>query len=224
MLSTAAPGVVNSSATSTSASASRTPDPFAASSRPIDTTTSAACYAATARTSLPIFPAPKSAIRRVVTPPPSARPLGSPEIRTPKGQGLRYIYANGVVLHHAEKTQDGQGVNGVVFVGTDGKVEVNRGHIKTWPEEIGKTQLGDGDVHLYRSPGHRQDWINCIRTRQRPICDVAVGASSVTVCHLGNIAYWIGRGFKWDPQKQEIIGDQAASRWLDRPKRGTWRL
>jgi hypothetical protein len=43
------------------------------------------------------------------------------------------------------------------------------------------------------------------------------------VCHLGNIAYWVGRPIKWDPDKREIIGDAEASRWLDRPKRAPWR-
>ena len=146
---------------------------------------------------------------------------GAPEIRkTPdpeKGEGLVFKYANGVPVYHG-------GANGILFTGTDGKVEVNRGYFRTWPDEIGQEPLGANDVHLYESPGHRQDWLNCIRSRQRPICDVAIGASTITTCHLGNIAYWLGRPIKWDPTKGEIIGDEEASRWLDRPRRGPWRL
>jgi predicted dehydrogenase len=145
---------------------------------------------------------------------------GPVEIIPPDGREydtLTYKYANGVTMYHGE-------ANGVMFTGTDGKVEVNRGYFQTWPEEIGEEPLGPNDVHLYESPGHRTDWLNCIRTRKRPICDVAVGCSSVTVCHLGNIAYWLGRPIKWDPVKEEIIGDEEASRWLDRPKRAPWRL
>jgi predicted dehydrogenase len=134
-----------------------------------------------------------------------------------KGPTLKYVYANGVPMIHG-------GANGILFTGTNGKVEVNRGYFKTWPDEIGKEPIGPNDLHLYESPGHQQDWLNCIRTRGRPIADVAVGASSVTVCHLGNIAYWLGRPLKWDPVKREIIGDELASRWLDRPKRAPWRL
>ncbi len=130
---------------------------------------------------------------------------------------LTYRYANGVTMYHG-------GANGILFTGTDGKVEVNRGYFKTWPERIGQEPLGPDDVHLHESPGHHQDWVNCIRNRRRPICDVAIGASSVTVCHLGNIAWWLGRTLKWDPEKREIIGDAVASRWLDRPKRAPWRL
>ncbi len=130
---------------------------------------------------------------------------------------LTYKYASGVVMYHG-------GANGVLFTGTDGKIEVNRGYFKTWPDSIGQEPLGPNDVHLYESPGHHQDWFNCIRSRQRPICDVGIGASSVTVCHLGNIAWWLGRAIKWDPAKQQIVGDEVAARWLDRPKRAPWRL
>ena len=59
--------------------------------------------------------------------------------------------------------------------------------------------------------------------RKRPICDVEIGHRSVTVCHLGNIAYWLGRPIKWDPAKEEIIGDEEATRGLIGPsgRRGT---
>lgn len=152
---------------------------------------------------------------------------GPVEIIPPDGKDydtLTYKYASGVVMYHASKAEGHGSVNGILFVGSDGRIEVNRGYFRTWPDEIGRTPLGANDVHLYRSPGHREDWVNCIRNRQRPICDVLVGASSITVCHLGNIAYWLGRPLKWDPARKEIIGDSEASRWLDRPKRAPWRL
>ena len=66
--------------------------------------------------------------------------------------------------------------NGILFIGTDGKVEVNRGYFRTWPEEIGQEPIGPNDLHLYESPGHQVDWLNCVRSRKRPICDVAIGA------------------------------------------------
>ena len=80
------------------------------------------------------------------------------------------------------------------------------------------------DVHLYESPGHHRDWLNCIRTRKRPICDVEIGARSVTVCHLGNLAYWYGRKLRWDPQNWQFIGDDEANTWLDRQQRDPWQL
>lgn len=130
---------------------------------------------------------------------------------------LTYRYANGVEMVRG-------GANGILFIGDEGRIEVNRGHFHTDPECVGTSPLGPNDEHLYESPGHVADWVECIRTRRRPICDVEIGASSATVCHLGNIAWWLGRTIRWDPQHKEIIGDPAASRWLDRPRRAPWRL
>ncbi len=130
---------------------------------------------------------------------------------------LTYIYDNGVILRRAE-------ADGIRFNGTHGQIEVNRGFLKSTPEKLIDEPIRPNDARLFASPGHHQNWINCIRTRRRPICDVAIGASSVTMCHLGNIATWVGRPLRWDPQKQQIIGDEAAARWLDRPQRAPWRL
>lgn len=149
---------------------------------------------------------------------------GPVEIIPPGKEPLTMVYANGVRMFRASDAPGHGGVNGVLFTGTEGRVEVNRGYIKTWPETLMNERFGPDEIHLYDSPGHKQDWINCIRSRQRPICDVAIGASSVTVCHLANIASWLDRPIKWDPVKGEMVGDLEASRWVDRPKRGPWRL
>ncbi|HOB76469.1 MAG TPA: Gfo/Idh/MocA family oxidoreductase [Phycisphaerae bacterium] len=141
-----------------------------------------------------------------------------------KNEPMTFIYANGVRMIRCQQAEGHGSVNGVLFVGTEGRVEVNRGYLKTWPESLVNERIGPGEIHLYESPGHKQDWINCIRNRKRPICDVAIGASSVIVCHLGNIAYWLQRPIKWDPARGEIVGDTEASRWLDRPRRAPWRL
>jgi predicted dehydrogenase len=140
---------------------------------------------------------------------------GPVEIHPPDGKDFQHItfkYPNGVIM---EKDN----ANGILFQGTEGKVEVNRGYLKTWPDSLMKVQLKPGDVHLYESPGHKEDWYRCIRSRQRPICDVEVGASTITTCHLSNIAVWLNRPIRWDPVKRQIVGDEEASRWLDRPKR-----
>ena len=130
---------------------------------------------------------------------------------------LMYRYDDGITLTHSG------GGNGVLFEGTEGKIEVNRGHLKTWPDDLMKVPTQAGEVQLYRSPGHHEDFLECVRTRRKPICDVAIGASSVTVCHLGNIAWWLGRKLQWDPV-QHVFDDAEANRWIDRPRRAPWVL
>jgi predicted dehydrogenase len=143
----------------------------------------------------------------------------------PKAEkGLRYVYADGVVVFHAGKDDSGKGVNGITFVGSDGKIFVNRGYLKSAPEDIVKQPLGVHDVRLYQSPGHQRDWIECVRSRRRPLCDVEIGARSVTVCHLGNLAYWNHRKLRWDPDHWQFVEDPEANKWLDREHRDPWKL
>jgi hypothetical protein len=57
------------------------------------------------------------------------------------------------------------------------------------------------------------------------VADVEVGHRTITACHLGNISYWLGgRKLRWNPEKEEIIGDPEAARWLDRPMRAPWKI
>jgi len=131
------------------------------------------------------------------------------------GRGLRYLYANGVEMLHGDS-------GGVLFIGSEGKILVNRGKFEATPHALGEAPLPDNAIRLYKSTNHLSDFISCMRTRKKPICDVEIGCRSVTVCHLGNLAYWNHRHLKWDPAKEQFIGDAEANQWLDRPKRGGW--
>ena len=131
---------------------------------------------------------------------------------------LTYKYANGATMYHRG------GSKGVKFFGTDGWIEVSRGYLKTFPEELKATPTQPGEVHLYQSKNHRGNLIDCIKSRRKTICDVEIGCRSVTVCHLGNLAYWLKRPLKWNPDKEEFVNDPEANRWIDRPKRGEWKL
>jgi len=132
-------------------------------------------------------------------------------------RGVKYVYSGGVEMIHG-------GPGGCVFEGTEGKLHINRGHLSSEPESIIQEPLADDEVHLYKSPGHHRDWLNSIRSRQRPVADVEIGARSVTVCHLGNLAYWNRRKLTWDPQAWRFVDDEEANQWLDRPRRDPWQL
>lgn len=147
--------------------------------------------------------------------------------------GVRLRYANGVEVEHA--TSDG-----VIFFGTAGKVYVNRGKFDFWlgnepktkPEEklIDKLNRIDSEylvapkVPLYRSTDHKADWIAAIKHRKAPICDVEIGARSVTVCHLVNLAYYHGKPFKWNPQREQFGVGTGDPGWLDVPTRTPWQV
>jgi predicted dehydrogenase len=132
---------------------------------------------------------------------------------------ITYEYADGVPMICAANNP-----HGIVFEGSAGKVWVDRGFLESDPVDLIKQELGPDDVHLYESPGHHANFLDCIKTRERPICDVEVGHRSITVCHLGNIAIRSGRVLEWDPVTERITNDPELNRWLHRPYRAPWVL
>ena len=150
---------------------------------------------------------------------------------------LTYRYASGVLLQVVGPHLDGRNVFvpegwdvktrltnfGALFVGENGWVQVGRGgYLRTHPAEIlegARRRPGQGMI-----AGHHQNWLNCIRTRERPACDVSVGCQSTILSHLGCIAHWTGRALTWDPATEVFVGDDDANRWLGRPMRSPWTL
>ncbi len=132
------------------------------------------------------------------------------------GVGVRYLYDDGVEIVHG-------GPSGCVFHGERGTLHIDRGLLKSDPEDIVKTPLADDEVHLPVSPGHHRNWLDCVQSRQRPIADVEYGARTVTTIHLGNLAYWHGRSFQWDPVKWQF-GDSRDNSLLDIERRDPWQL
>ena len=66
--------------------------------------------------------------------------------------------------------------------------------------------------------------MECIKTREDPICDVEIGHRSVSVCHLANIAIRLGRKIQWDPVQEAVVGDEEANRLLKPEMREPWTL
>lgn len=138
---------------------------------------------------------------------------GPVEIIPPDGKEhkqLTFVFANGVRIYH------GGGEGGILTCqGTRGKIS-EKNNRQTPPSIVIPNYQGRGGIF--------GDFLHCVRTRQRPFRDIAVAHRTVTVCHLGNIAYWLDRRLQWDPVKEEIVGDFEANQWLSRPKRAPWHL
>jgi hypothetical protein len=143
---------------------------------------------------------------------------GPTEIYPPErgDTGLRFVYANGVEMFHG-------GPTGCTFEGTEGTIYVDRGRIESTPASILREPLSSSDFHLPAvGDNHRQNWLDCIRTRQRPVADVEIGARSAQVCQLANIGYQLRRSLRWDPQREEFVRDAEANRLRSRENRTPW--
>lgn len=79
-------------------------------------------------------------------------------------------------------------------------------------------------VEVFHSPGHRQNFFDCIKTREKPIMNIEAGHRVATLCILGNLSYNLGRRLDWDPVNQCVKNDEEANRLLRRPGRGEWHL
>jgi len=124
---------------------------------------------------------------------------------------LTYKYASGVQMHLGGTWGDGP----LSFIGTLGEVPDRRGP-RTAPPAI--------NIPNYKGRGIFGDFLQGVKTRERPFRDIEIAHRTVATCHLANIAFWSGRAFKFDPVKEEIIGDEELNRWIDRPKRAPWVL
>jgi len=131
--------------------------------------------------------------------------------------GLKFTYANGVVMYHG-------GPADCVFEGEDGTILVSRGKLESKPARILETPLGEKDVRLYKATDHRKNWLECIKSRKSTICPAEVGHRSNTVCQLGNIGYWLRKALTWDPAKEKFVEDEAANKLVDREMRAPWKL
>jgi hypothetical protein len=135
---------------------------------------------------------------------------GPVEVVPPDGKDVKlltYRFANGLVMHHG-------GSSNIDYKGSEGSLPGNH-----------RVPTGRVDIPGYKGDGGIfGDFLHCVRSRERPFRDIEIAHRATTVCHLGNIAYWLKRPLRWDPVAETIIGDPVAARWLDRPKRAPWSL
>lgn len=141
--------------------------------------------------------------------------------------GVTYRYPDGIVM-----TVSDTGRNGITFIGDEGRIFVNRGTLAGKPvDDLAHRPLPRESFMLYdfdnfeRPPrqskldsiiNHMGNFFDCVKSRRRPISDVESQHRSVTTCHLGNIAMWVGRPLQWDPKAEEFRDDLLANSHLRR--------
>lgn len=154
----------------------------------------------------------------------------------PEGEGanakVTFRYPNDVLLKLELSRGDGADrgpFGGAVFVGEKGTITIDRNRFSTDPVDLVKSPPATQKAEIWEGPGwqakyHIGNWLECIRTREKPVADVEIGHRSCTVCHLANITREVGRKLQWDPVNERFVGDEAANRYLDRPRRKGYEL
>jgi predicted dehydrogenase len=158
-----------------------------------------------------------------------------------KGQPyMTFKYQTGVVMTEQPYLEDNPGAQGIKFIGTNGWIEVARGYIacsnpSLIPAEIAGNRpqprtAPPAGAQRQRNPAqtrpataqtrpaaptqgapHMQNFIDSVRSRQKPIASIEVGCSTAITCCLGNIANELGRPVKWNPATFTFIDDKEAT-------------
>lgn len=152
---------------------------------------------------------------------------------------LTYRYANGTLLHLVEGWGQIKELYGAVpedarLDGNFGGVVVGeRGWLTTMSDNDGITGGPEELMAEYHSSSHDVDlggkdhhanWIECIKTREKPHSHEEIGHRAASLGHLTIIAYKLGRSLKWDPVREVFPEDEQANRLLRRARRAPWHI
>ena len=131
-------------------------------------------------------------------------------------------YRNGVKMIISGGYDDVR--RGAKWIGDDGWIWVDRAGMEAAPRQILFSRIKPDEVRFEPSSSHYKNFLDCVRTRRRTLCPADVALRSATPGYLGLISILTRSKIQWDPEKQRIVGNPAAERWLSRPMRGAWRL
>jgi predicted dehydrogenase len=139
---------------------------------------------------------------------------------------VRMKFASGTELRLHLDGDWGPGL-GCIFVGENGKIEVNRDKVAANPKELLASPDNPGHLKVPENQPHIANWVECIKTRGRCNADIEYGQRASTLCYLVNIARDVGRvgeTLNWDPQSERFTNCDEGNAMLSRPRRAGYEL
>jgi hypothetical protein len=115
---------------------------------------------------------------------------------------LEYVYPNGISVTHNKP-----GLQNLQVTGTPGE--------KRAPKPV-PGYKGSGGIY--------GDFVECVKTREKPFRDIELAVNTIVLSHLGIVAYTLQRSLKWDSVNQRFVNDPEANRFLDRARREPWQV
>ena len=143
--------------------------------------------------------------------------------------GFSMVWEHATAIGRGPEARD----HGVAFHGNNGVLVVDRGGWEVYPESERKERrreyraaglprqtAGREDYHFL----HVKNFFDCVASRKRPNSDVEIGHNSMIACHLGNIAFRLGRRVQWDVENERVVNDPQAERLIWKAYRAPWQL
>ncbi len=146
-------------------------------------------------------------------------------IKGPRAK-VRMEYPDGTLLRLELDGDRGPGL-GAIFIGDKGKIEINRNKIACNPKDLLDSPDNPGLNKKPETQYHLENWVECIKSRERCTADIEIGQRSSTVCQLVNIVRdlgQIGTRLRWDPQSETFPDSPEANAMLSRPRRKGYEL
>ncbi len=128
---------------------------------------------------------------------------------TPHHYTIACRYAGGI-----ESSISSRNPQGLKLIGEEGWVYVRRGHLQASRSEWVDPKFDPGQLKVYRSDDHVQNFLDCVGSRQSCIAPAETAHRSITPGHLGYVSQAVGRTLRWDPKRETILGDSDADRLL----------
>lgn len=151
-----------------------------------------------------------------------AKPVVGPRAK------IRMRYANGTELRLHLDGEWGPGL-GAIFIGEEGKIEINRNKIAASPKTLLESPENPGPITKPETQYHIENWVECIKTREKCNADIEIGQRATSLCYLVNLARevgQVGKRLKWDPAAERFTNcdDANESTYISRPRRKGWEL
>jgi len=133
------------------------------------------------------------------------------------------VYENGVTMSYS--SEGNPHPDGIRFIGTEGWIHITGGGtISANPADVLKSTIGPNEIHLYASPEHHRNFLDCIKTRRPAAARAEIGHHATTTCNLVEISARLGRKLRWNPGTERFVNDEAADRLLSRAMRSPWHI
>lgn len=146
---------------------------------------------------------------------------------TPDTLQVTYEYPSGIIATYENRNGNGQSMfnkgGGILFHGTKGTLFVDRSEYRVLPEPGSDLAAVNEKASNNTNMAHWANFLECVKTRQKPISEIETGHRSTATCLLGNVALRSGLRIDWDDKTQTARQKQAA-RYLKREYRKPWKL
>lgn len=133
---------------------------------------------------------------------------------------VKVMFPIGVEMRIVSHSPDG---NGILFEGTEGRFHVSRSRMKGKPaEDLEGSPLPEGAIEaIYgtKPTSHMENFVHCVKSREKPISDVWTHHKAMVTCHLANIAIRLNETLEWDPQSEQVTNSERGRSMQAREQR-----